>query len=67
MLMTLSVVDSTIVVVAFLQSERCNFVIQYSKGVMKKFQGSRVAMLKIRLHLLSRKVDGNKLLLSQSL
>ena len=55
MLITFAVVDSIIVVVAFFQSERCNFVIQYSNGVMKKFHGSRVAMLKIRSQLVSRK------------
>ena len=60
MLITFAVVDSIIVVVAFFQSERCNFVIQYSNGVMKKFHGSRVAMLKIRSQLVSRKLDSNK-------
>ena len=30
---------------AFLQSDFWSFVIQYSKGVMKKFQGSKVAIL----------------------
>ena len=28
------------------QSERCSFVIQYAKGVIKKFHGSRVVILK---------------------
>ena len=41
----LRVVDSTATFVALAQSDRCSLVIQYSKGVMKKFHGSRVAVL----------------------
>ena len=33
----------------FFQSGRWSFVIQYAKGVMKKFQGSRVAILKSQI------------------
>lgn len=44
-----AVVVSTATFVALAQSDFCSLVIQYSNGVMKKFHGSRVAMLQMVL------------------